>query len=328
MLMIIKWNMTMDRRYLARVMRLKTMSREEEYELLVRYKKTGSQEAKDKIVAHFMKLVVSRAKRVMSRVGTRSGLTIDDMISEGVVGLLTAIEKFDIDMISKHTNSTLRLSTYADTWVRVMIFGDVMRMKSMVYNLGSGKMKSVYFKLPKLAAEMGWDCENLTYDMAADIASKISHRVTPEEVLAMSWLRGGEMSLDSSRKMQNGESKSMMDMLRSNVDLDEEVHNKRLAATIREEIARVCSKDEASVIESRLFADDKKTLQEISDEMKISTVQVKQLEKEAGNKVIAKLTERFAASSGAGELDDDGRKKLKKVVYRSLGIDDDYVKKG
>lgn len=288
----------MDKRYFGYVMGLTTLSREEERRLVLEAK-AGSQRAKDQLVAHFMKLVISRARIVLSRIGKNvPGSTLDDLINDGVVGLLTAIDKYDPNHVSPNTDEPVRLSTYADTWIKVVVFGNAMRRKSLVYNLGSGKMKSVFFKLPKVIAEKGWEGRALTHEMAEAIATEISPRVTADEVMAMDRLRGGDMSLDARVGGQDGGMTTHMDRLVADDDVEERVHGGMIDSAIREEVMACCDEREAQILEARLFGEEKRTLQDIATEMGISKVRVKQIEAAATDRVIGRLRKRFAGAYG------------------------------
>ena len=288
----------MDKRYFGYVMGLTTLSREEERRLVLEAK-AGSQRAKDQLVAHFMKLVISRARIVLSRIGKNvPGSTLDDLINDGVVGLLTAIDKYDPNHVSPNTDEPVRLSTYADTWIKVVVFGNAMRRKSLVYNLGSGKMKSVFFKLPKVIAEKGWEGRALTHEMAEAIATEISPRVTADEVMAMDRLRGGDMSLDARVGGQDGGMTTHMDRLVADDDVEERVHGGMIDSAIREEVMACCDEREAQILEARLFGEEKRTLQDIATEMGISKVRVKQIESAATDRVIGRLRKRFAGAYG------------------------------
>lgn len=92
--------------YLRRIGKIDILSREEEYDLAMRYSKSGDQEARGRLIEHNLRLVVSIAKRYRNR-----GMSFNDLIKEGNVGLITAVEKFD-------PGRGNRLSTPATWWIR------------------------------------------------------------------------------------------------------------------------------------------------------------------------------------------------------------------
>lgn len=184
-------------------MALPTLDREEERDLLVAYKRDGDMKARDRLVDHYMKLVVSKAREVKAKTNTNYG--IEDLIMDGTEGLLIALTKFNLDMTSELTGKNIRLGTYARWYVQVWIVGRAMESKSSVYRLNCGRMRGVLVKVHKLSKKHGFD-RPLTYDHATVIAAEIGARVTAEDVMSMDRLVGSEVSTDAPIRGEDGAS--------------------------------------------------------------------------------------------------------------------------
>src|SRR5580698_914886 len=129
-------------RYMQRAQAIPRLTREEEYELAVRVRDHGDKAAADQLVTANLRYVVAIALRYR-----RYGLPVGDLVSEGNIGLMTALGKFDPDRGT-------RFVTYAAHWIRALILDHVIRSHSLV-GVGSGPLRSkMFFKLRREKAKI------------------------------------------------------------------------------------------------------------------------------------------------------------------------------
>lgn len=210
-----------------------SLSREEEQKLLEDYKLNKNVASKHKLVMHHMKMVVARAHASKKRTGTRRSL--DEIMSDGTEGLIYAVDKFDLTKKSDFTGSAVRFSTFAHWYIRVWILHGIMTEHSSVYRVGTGKLKAVFQKLPKIMAELGLSTSTpLTYSNAIRVAQAIGGRCSPEDVIAMERIRSSESSLDAPTR----DGRAAGDSLPGDpLDLDKQIDVARAKAAV----ARTCA---------------------------------------------------------------------------------------
>jgi RNA polymerase sigma-32 factor len=171
--------------YMAEVSKFPVLDEKEEYMLAVRYKIYNDVEAAQKLVTSHLRLVV---KIAMSFRGY--GLPINDIISEGNIGLMHAVKKFD-------PSKGFRLSTYAMWWIKASINEFILKSWSIVKVGTSANQKKLFYNLRRMKNKLtGADHMNLTDANVADIASEL--KVSAEEVQDMDRLmsNGGGQSLN------------------------------------------------------------------------------------------------------------------------------------
>lgn len=285
-------------KYLSSVMKLDILDRETEHDLVTRYKVHGDTKARDRLVSHFMKLVISKARGCAKRFRKGSyEANMEDMIADGAIGLMIAINKFDPNMISPKTNQPIRLSTYADTWINVYIVGSARNRRSLVYRLDGGKLKGVYAALPKLLEKHGWDSP-ITYPQAVVLVEGLGKTITPEEVIAMDRLRSNsEYELDAPVYSGDGGKGSRMDMLVSE-DCEEKVVDdlemKRIRETMIAQIMEHCDERDRDILLNHTFSDNPESIEKIAERHGISRMRANTLEKKAEEMIIARMREHFA----------------------------------
>jgi RNA polymerase sigma-32 factor len=262
-------------RYMDRAQKIPRLSREEEYALAVRFRDHADKGAADKLVSANLRHVVAIALRYR-----RYGMPVSDLISEGNVGLMTALGKFDPDRGT-------RFVTYAAHWIRALILDHVIRAHSLV-GVGSGPLRSkVFFRLRREKAKIMAD----TLDMALvneRLAGKFN--VTPEKIAALSErLEARDLSLDL--PVGDDGSQTILDTLASTLPLQEE----RLASAERASKLSTCVRDavkdldprERYIVETRIMADahDELSLAEIGRRLGVSRERARQLEVRARAKL-------------------------------------------
>lgn len=269
----------MDKRYQSYVMSLKTLDAQTERDLILEYKATGSQKAKNTLVDHFMKLIIKMAKDVRMKTANDPENGLDDLISDGVIGFLIALDKFDTTRTMGDV--PIRISTYAKFWIRVFIQGNALNRKSTVYKMGSGKLKGVFFKVPKMMAENGWHSP-LSYENAMKIAAAIGHGVTPDEVISMERLRSmGDVRQDAWRET----------LAIDEASPEEQCELNQMRDWMRREM-RAALKDDPrglDILTNRTYADSPEPIETFMDRYQVSKERIRQIEKDACSKLHAQM---------------------------------------
>lgn len=289
----------MDKKYFESVMSQTILTREEEYALISRFKGDDVRDglrARDELVNRFMKMIVSRARHCGKKLkrGTYES-DFEEMINDGVLGLMVALDKFDPNNVSPKTNERIRLSTYAIWWIDVFIVASSRDRKSLVYNLQSGKLKSIFSKTPRLIKKHGWESP-INYAQAVVIAAEIGRSVKPDEVLAMDRLRRvGEYELDAPIKNDEG-GDSRIDKVVGQYATEEEIQVGIDGSKVKEllrEVAEELSEREREVILRHTYADDPVPISEIAKKYGITKVAMGKIESDAAKYVVDKMRQRM-----------------------------------
>jgi RNA polymerase sigma-32 factor len=266
-------------RYIARVQKVRPLTREEEYELAVRVRDHDDPTAAAKLVEANLRYVVAIALSYR-----RYGLRLADLISEGNVGLMTALKKFDPDRGT-------RFVTYAAHWIRAYILDHVIRAWSIV-GVGAGPLRSkVFFRLrrekAKIAAETN-DAEQAT-EM---LASRFGTTTTKITQLAQR-LEARDVSLDA--KLHDDGNASVIDAMASPLPSQEDdffakERKGQLEEYVRAAVAQLDPR-ERYIVEVRMMADDPEelSLAEIGRRLGVSRERARQLEARAKQKLKRQL---------------------------------------
>jgi RNA polymerase sigma-32 factor len=263
-------------RYLDEIRKFPMLEPQEEYMLAKRYQEHEDRNAAHKLVTSHLRLV---AKIAMGYRGY--GLPIGEVVSEGNVGLMQAVKKFEPDR-------GFRLATYAMWWIKAAIQEYILRSWSLVKMGTTANQKRLFFNLRRLkgriqAIEEG----DLRPDQVKEIATKL--KVSEEEVVSMNRRLGGDASLNSPIKASEGDSGQWQDWLVDDHDSQEatlieqdELDNRRsmLAGALK-----VLNDRERRIFEARRLREDPVTLEELSSEFDISRERVRQIEVRAFEKV-------------------------------------------
>ena len=186
-------------RYFEEIRRFPMLERQQEYMLAKRWREHGDREAAHKLVASHLRLV---AKIAMGYRGY--GLPISDVISEGNVGLLQAVNRFDPDKGS-------RLTTYAVWWIKASIHEYVLRSRSLVRMGTTANQKKLFFNLHKAKRKISaFDEGDMRPDQVKIIARRIG--VTEQDVIYMNRRLGGDASLNAPIR-EEGDSGEWQDWL-------------------------------------------------------------------------------------------------------------------
>ncbi len=262
-------------RYLTEIRRFPMLAPEEEYMLAKSWREHGDRDAAQKLVTSHLRLV---AKIAMGYRGY--GLPIGEVVSEGNVGLMQAVKRFEPD-------KGFRLATYAMWWIRAAIQEYILRSWSLVKMGTTANQKKLFFNLRKAKSQISALEEG---DMRPDQVKTIAHRlgVTEQDVVDMNRRMSGDASLNAPIR-QEGEGGEWQDWLVDNstnqeaILVEQEESDNRLAA-LRNSLS-VLNERERRIFEARRLMDEPVTLEELSAEFNISRERVRQIEVRAFEKV-------------------------------------------
>ena len=263
-------------RYLEEIRRFPMLEPQEEYMLAKRYLEHADPKAAHKLVTSHLRLV---AKIAMGYRGY--GLPIGEVISEGNVGLMQAVKRFEPER-------GFRLATYAMWWIKASIQEYVLRSWSLVKMGTTANQKRLFFNLRRLKGRIqAIDEGDLKPDQVAQIATKL--KVSEEEVVSMNRRLSGDASLNAPIKASEGDSGQWQDWLVDDHESQEEtlIEQDELD-TRRRMLARamsVLNDRERRIFEARRLAEEPVTLEDLSAEFDISRERVRQIEVRAFEKV-------------------------------------------
>lgn len=263
-------------RYLDEIRKFPMLEPQQEYMLAKRYQEHDDRNAAHQLVTSHLRLV---AKIAMGYRGY--GLPIGEVISEGNVGLMQAVKKFDPER-------GFRLATYAMWWIKAAIQEYILRSWSLVKMGTTANQKRLFFNLRRMKGKIqAIEDGDLRPDQVSEIATKL--QVSEEEVVSMNRRLSGDASLNAPIKASEGDSGQWQDWLVDDRDSQEEtlIEQDELE-TRRAMLARamaVLNDRERRIFEARRLAEDPVTLEELSTEFDISRERVRQIEVRAFEKV-------------------------------------------
>jgi RNA polymerase sigma-32 factor len=263
-------------RYLEEIRRFPMLQPQEEYMLAKRYNEHGDTTAAHKLVTSHLRLV---AKIAMGYRGY--GLPIGEVISEGNVGLMQAVKKFEPER-------GFRLATYAMWWIKASIQEYILRSWSLVKMGTTANQKRLFFNLRKVKGKIqALDDGDLRPDQISEIATRLN--VSEAEVVSMNRRLSGDASLNAPIRASEGESGEWQDWLvddrESQEDMlveQDELQNRR---GMLGEALTVLNERERRIFEARRLSEEPMTLEELSSEFGISRERVRQIEVRAFEKV-------------------------------------------
>ena len=261
--------------YLSQIKKFPMLDAEEEYMLAKNWKERGNLKAAHKLVTSHLRLV---AKIAMGYRGY--GLPVSELISEGNIGLMQAVKKFDPD-------KGFRLATYAMWWIKASIQEYVLRSWSLVKMGTTTAQKKLFFNLKKIKNQIAPEQEG---DLRDNQVKEISKRldVDSEEVINMNRrMMGQEKSLNSPIKA--GETDEWQDWL-VDENLDQELLlSQKQEFDDRKELLKnamsILDERENEILQARRLSENPKTLEELSAKFKISRERVRQIETKAFEKL-------------------------------------------
>ena len=261
--------------YLQEIKRFPILTAEEEYMLAKRYKEHGDTQAAHKLVTSHLRLV---AKIAMGYRGY--GLPVTDLISEGNVGIMQAVKKFDPER-------GFRLATYAMWWIRAQIQEYVLHSWSLVKIGTTAAQKKLFFNLKKLKNQLSVTTEG---DLNPKHVDEISKRlnVKKEEVISMNRrLYAKEKSLNE--PIRDGSGTEWQDwIVDSNLDQelklsqDQELNQRK---KLMNDSMGILNQREKEILVARRLSEDTTTLEELSKKYNISRERIRQIETKAFEKL-------------------------------------------
>jgi RNA polymerase sigma-32 factor len=263
-------------RYLAEIRRFPMLEPQEEYMLAKRWREHEDPDAAHRLVTSHLRLV---AKIAMGYRGY--GLPISEVISEGNVGLMQAVKRFEPD-------KGFRLATYAMWWIKASIQEYILRSWSLVKMGTTAAQKKLFFNLRKAKSQISALEEgDLRPDQVQQIATKLG--VTAQEVIEMNRRLGGDASLNSPLRGDVEGGGEWQDWLADDSDSQEsvlveheEMDNRRSALS---GALSVLNERERRIFEARRLSDDPMTLEDLASEFGVSRERVRQIEVRAFEKV-------------------------------------------
>jgi RNA polymerase sigma-32 factor len=272
-------------RYLEEIRRFPMLEPQNEYMLAKRWREHGDRDAAHKLVTSHLRLV---AKIAMGYRGY--GLPISEVISEGNVGLMQAVKRFEPE-------KGFRLATYAMWWIKAAIQEYILRSWSLVKMGTTANQKKLFFNLRKAKSKISALEEgDLRPDQVKLIAKRLG--VTEQDVVDMNRRLGGDVSLNAPIR-EDGDSGEWQDWLVDDVSdqetrlaESEEADNRRKALG---DALSVLNDRERRIFEARRLADDPITLEDLAAEFGVSRERVRQIEVRAFEKVQRAVKSRIAA---------------------------------
>jgi RNA polymerase sigma-32 factor len=261
-------------RYLQEIRQFPMLQPEEEFMLAKRWREHNDREAAHKLVTSHLRLV---AKIAMGYRGY--GLPIGEVISEGNVGLMQAVKRFEPD-------KGFRLATYAMWWIKASIQEFILRSWSLVKMGTTASQKKLFFNLRKVKGQIqALEEGDLRPDQVAEIARRLG--VPSEDVVSMNRRLSGDASLNAPVRVDaEGE---WQDWLVDESDDQEQVLAQGEEASMRHEMLTEAIEKlndrERRVFEARRLRDDPVTLEDLSQEFGVSRERIRQIEVRAFEKV-------------------------------------------
>jgi RNA polymerase sigma-32 factor len=272
-------------RYLEEIRRFPMLEPQEEYMLAKSWREHGDRDAAHKLVTSHLRLV---AKIAMGYRGY--GLPISEIVSEGNVGLMQAVKRFEPE-------KGFRLATYAMWWIKAAIQEYILRSWSLVKMGTTANQKKLFFNLRKAKSKISALEEgDLRPDQVKVIAKRLG--VTERDVVDMNRRLGGDVSLNAPIR-EEGDSGEWQDWLvddttdqETRLAESEQASNRRKALG---EALTVLNDRERRIFEARRLADDPVTLEDLASEFAVSRERVRQIEVRAFEKVQKAVKNQIAA---------------------------------
>ena len=273
--------------YLAQIRKFPMLAAEEEYMLAKNWRKTGNLKSAEKLVTSHLRLV---AKIAMGYKGY--GLPVNEMISEGNVGLMQAVKKFEPE-------KGFRLATYAMWWIKAAIQEYILRSWSLVKIGTTTAQKKLFFNLKKIKNKIAPRTEgDLRNEHVSEIAKKLN--VKEEEVVSMNRrLSGKEHSLNA----PIGEDGDQWQDWVVDKEMDQELRFAQQeemgqSKDLLQDSIKILNEREKEILYARRLTDEPLTLENLSKKYKISRERIRQIE----NKAFEKLQKHMLNSARSKNL--------------------------
>jgi RNA polymerase sigma-32 factor len=268
-------------RYLSEIKKFPILAPEEEYRLAKRWREHGDTDAAARLVNSHLRLV---AKIAMGYRGY--GLPVSELISEGNIGLMQGVKKFEPDR-------GFRLATYAMWWIRASIQEFILRSWSLVKMGTTAAQKKLFFNLRRMKNQIdAFEEGDLKPEAVTKIATDLG--VTEDEVVSMNRRMGmgGDTSLNAPLRDTDGEGQ-WQDFLVDNGPLQDEIiaddEERRVRHDLLVEAMDSLNDREKHILTERRLIDEPKTLEDLSQVYGVSRERIRQIEVRAFEKLQAAL---------------------------------------
>ena len=273
--------------YLEQIKKFPMLDAEEEYMLAKNWKTKGNIKSAEKLVTSHLRLVAKIAMRYKGY-----GLPLNEMISEGNIGLMQAVKKFEPE-------KGFRLATYAMWWIKASIQEYILRSWSLVKIGTTTAQKKLFFNLKKLKNQIAPKAEgDLKDEHIKNIANRLN--VNEEEVVSMNRrLSGKEHSLNTPIGEDGDEWQDWL----IDKEMDQELkfsqqEEMKQRKELLQDSVKILNKREKDILYSRRLADEPVTLEDLSKKFKISRERIRQIE----NKAFEKLQKHMLNSARSKNL--------------------------
>ena len=264
-------------RYLDQIKKFPMLTAEDEYNLAKDWLDKNNTKAAHKLVTSHLRLV---AKIAMGYRGY--GLPVADLIAEGNIGMMHAVKKFDPER-------GFRLATYAMWWIKAAIQEFVLRSWSQVKIGTTASQKKLFFNLRKIKSKINaLDDGDLSPNQVNHIAKNLN--VSEDDVISMNRrMLGGDHSLNAQMNKNDGEETEWQDLLTDDRENQETLFEKHEEKTIRSKLMidalNLLKSREKDIIIKRRLTDNPMTLEDLSQEYKVSRERIRQIENRAFEKL-------------------------------------------
>jgi RNA polymerase sigma-32 factor len=279
-------------RYLEEIRRVPMLKRQEEYLLAKRWREHGDREAAHKLVTSHLRLVAKTARDYRGY-----GLPISEAISEGNIGLMQAVERFE-------PQKGFRLATYATWWIKSAIQEYILRSWSLVKMGATANQKKLFFNLRKAKRRISaLDDGDLRLDQTKLLAKLLG--VTEQDVIDMNGRLGGDVSLNAPIRGDYDSGEWQDSLPDESTDQEtallegEQLDNRRKALS---QALSVLNDRDRRIFETRRLAEDPITLAELAEEFGVSGERVRQIDASSFEKVQKAVKNRVAAMESPGPL--------------------------
>ena len=260
----------------------KLLTKDEEYKLISNWQKNKNNKSLDKLIKAYKKLVVSFAKKYFSY-----GLPQEDLIQEGMMGLMYGIEKFDI-------SRGFRLSTYANWWIKAMMQDYILKNWSIVKSGSTASQKILFFSFNKVKKLINFDSLNtMDIEQVEKISKTLKIKTLDIENL-QTRLKMGDQSLNKTITEDNA-SVELISLLKDDSPTQDNIFENLNDTQLKQkwifQSINSLNEREQFIINSRQLNEKPKTLDEIGKQLKISKERVRQIESSSLKKLRKNILE-------------------------------------
>ncbi len=259
------------------------LEKNEEFRLINDWRDNKNPKSLQKILDSYLRLAVSFARKYSSY-----GLPLDDLIHEGVLGIMHALDKFD-------TSKDFRLSTYASWWIRASIQDYILKNWSVVRTGSTASQKALFFNLKKIKQQINDVSREFMGQSEIDKVSEMLSVKSIEVQNMESRLTGGDLHLNQKVDSDSENDNDLMSLLADERDNPEEILEEINDTSVKKNYIAAAintlNDREKKIIKLRKFKEKSITLDELGKTLKISKERVRQIETKALEKLKKSLLE-------------------------------------